>query len=669
MASAKDLALRILISAKDAASAGLRKIGSVFGDIRTQVAGLLASLGLLRTAMGAIGEAASLEALRAQFAALEGSAEAGAAKLKEIEGAFGLRQVAQAQQLYADLAAFGLKPTVEQLGDLIDFNARTGKGQENLNGIVAQLGQAWGKQKLQYEDILILLERGVPVWELLGNATGVATAELAKMASEGELGRKAITLLIAEMGKLGEGASAARLKTWNGLMESATDLWKRFQATMAEAGVFQQAKGYLSGIADALERAITDGSAARWGAQIAEATATIGGRLKELLGTAKQFWADWSTGIANWGAGTRQVLSGLEAVWLTFRAAVEAVAAGATAVLGATQARFAQIHAQMARIGLVSEETAERSRIAAEAMIQAAADYAAASKRHFAEAGQAALAAAGQQEQAAAGSAKASEDAAAGAEDWRLDMAALNAELQRAGVLITADTAATRAQGEAAKQAGAATGAAATGTKLGADALRDHAAASKEAGKAAKDLADAQADLAKAQRTKGREKDPYGWEDAAMAASRAASQINSGQADKAISTITEAYRGLAEAVERGDTSAGIEVVARQLDELAKRAEKAAGGVEKVKDEGQGRQPEGHRQAGRRHQGQGQPGARGDRGRLRQTDPVDLRRGRRGRRRRDSGRRRHRHRRHAAPGRGAILGPGHRHCDGGRGRCR
>jgi tape measure domain-containing protein len=588
MASGKNLALQILISARDAASGVFRRLGSVLGDIRTQVVSLVASFGLLRAATGSVNAAADFEALKTQFAAMEGGADAGAKKLAELEAAFGLRQVDQATQLYAQLASLGLKPTVDQLGDLIDYNARTGKGAENLAGIVVQLGQAWSKEKLQQEDAQVLAERGVPVWQLLSSATGVAAKDIMKMATEGELGRKAITLLIAEMGKLGEGASSARLSTWNGLVESATALWQRFQLTLAEGWIFEQSKGYLSQLADAIEGAIKDGTAARWGKEIGDGAKAVAERLGELLTTAKQHWADWGAGAADWAAGTRRVLSGLESAWLAFRAVVEGVAAGITAVIGATQARFAMLHEGLARLGVVSEEAAARSRKAAETMIQAAADYAAASRQHFAEAGSAALAAVGRQEQAAAGAAQASAAASAATEDWRLDMGQLNAELQRAGVLITADTAAARAQGEAAQQAGAATGDAAAGIKLGADALREHAAASKEAGKAAEDLADAQADLAKAQQTKAREKDPYGWEDAAMAASRAASQINSGQADRAIQTITNAYRGLAEAVQRGDTSAGIEVVARQLDELAKRAEKAAAGVDQVKDAGKKR---------------------------------------------------------------------------------
>ena len=38
---------------------------------------------------------------------------------------------------------------------------------ERLNGMTLALGQAWAKQKLQGEEILQLVERGVPVWSLL----------------------------------------------------------------------------------------------------------------------------------------------------------------------------------------------------------------------------------------------------------------------------------------------------------------------------------------------------------------------------------------------------------------------------------------------------------------------------------------------------------------------
>lgn len=283
-----NLALRILISARDTASGALQSLNRVLGDIRVQVGALVGSFGLLKASQDAIGNAASLEDLRVQMAGLLGSSSAAEEKLKELNDAFGLRQVDAATALFVKLASFGLQPTMIDLRSLIDFSARTGQGFDNLNEIVVQLGQAWAKEKLQQEDAIVLMERGVPVWDLLSKVSGKTSAELMTMASNGQVGRTAIAALISEMGKVADGASNARLATWNGLVESSAALWRRFTATLADGGAFQLAKNKLSEISDVLEYSIQSGAARRWGEQIGEAVTSVGAWAEKLTGFVRQ---------------------------------------------------------------------------------------------------------------------------------------------------------------------------------------------------------------------------------------------------------------------------------------------------------------------------------------------------------------------------------------------
>lgn len=76
-----------------------------------------------------------------------------------------------------------------------------------------------------------------------------------------------------------------------------------------------------------------------------------------------------------------------------------------------------------------------------------------------------------------------------------------------------------------------------------------------------------------------------GWEQAAMAASRAASELQSGDVARATKDIEAGFKTLGDAVRRGDTSAGIQVVQKQLEALAQQAEKTAQAVAKVDDAG------------------------------------------------------------------------------------
>lgn len=294
MANGSRLALELLIHARDTASAvltGLRarisNLNSVaLGGLESAFAAIQARVGALITSLGALGLALQIkeaadaagryEALQLQLRGLTGSAEAANAILAELQKSFSPAQVQAATQAYVQLRQFGIQPSIADLKSLIDFNARTGKGVENLTGIIAQLGQMWGKEKMQYEDILILLERGVPVWELLGKATGRNTSELVAMASAGQLGRKELAALVDQMGKASQGASELAAGGWQGLKDQFSALVDLFQRTVVEGGVFQLLKDKLSEINAVLEYAVTSGKAKEWGQQISESLTTAG---------------------------------------------------------------------------------------------------------------------------------------------------------------------------------------------------------------------------------------------------------------------------------------------------------------------------------------------------------------------------------------------------------
>lgn len=140
-------------------------------------------------------------------------------------------------QSFVKLKAFGLDPMDGTMQAIVDQSSALGASQENLQGIVLALGQAWVKQKLQGEEILQLVEHGVPVWDLLAKATGKNTAELQELSQQGKLGRDVIRALIDEMGKVNAGASAEQMKTFNGQLSNLKDTWTQFENTIAKSGL------------------------------------------------------------------------------------------------------------------------------------------------------------------------------------------------------------------------------------------------------------------------------------------------------------------------------------------------------------------------------------------------------------------------------------------------
>lgn len=246
--------------------AGARMMGRGLSDVRSAALSATAVLAGYTGAVAALsgtflGPAAEMERFKVQLTNLEGSAE-GAEKAMAWITDFATRtplELNQTVSAYARLRAFGLDPTNGSLQALVDTMAASGGGVEQMDSLVLALGQAWTKGKLQGEEALQMLERGVPVWDLLGQKMGKTAAELQDMASKGQLGRKEITLLIEAMGERNAGASDAMSKTWDGIISKMSDFWYQFRVMTMNSGVFDYLKNRLNEIFETLDAMASDG--------------------------------------------------------------------------------------------------------------------------------------------------------------------------------------------------------------------------------------------------------------------------------------------------------------------------------------------------------------------------------------------------------------------------
>lgn len=278
----RNLALSLIISAKDAASAVIARVRAAvsgaaqesskyaadtekatgangrFAESLNGVVGRLGglaaaylSIGGLKTAFEAVlSVGGRFETLSIQISNLMGGIQQGEAATQWIKDfakntPLELEGVTKA---FVRLKAFGLDPMDGTLQALTDLNAKLGGGQAELEGIVLAVGQAWSKQKLQAEEVNQLVERGVPVWDMLAKVTGKNTAELQKLAEQGALGRDVIRALIDEIGRSSEGSSAAMMSTWAGLISNLSDSWTNFLGDLAKNGVLDQFKAQLVSI-------------------------------------------------------------------------------------------------------------------------------------------------------------------------------------------------------------------------------------------------------------------------------------------------------------------------------------------------------------------------------------------------------------------------------------
>lgn len=347
-----------LESSTKSAAAGQEQLGNavqrnsgIFDKLKGVLASVTAYLGFREAVEGvknilSIGDAA--EGTRLRFTQLFGSIEAGNAAMEKIRDI--ARDNGLAFQQTADAAArmksFGLDPLNGSMQALIDQNAALGGSQETLEGIILAVGQAWAKQKLQGEEILQLVERGVPVWDLLAQATGRNVGELQKMSEQGLLTRDVIAQLMVEMGKANEGAAAAGLSRLSTLITGLRERYVQFAEYVNNSGTFEYFRGRLLALNQTIDTMVRDGRMAQWAQQVSDAIVGAARAMESgarwvveysgaILGAVKAYAAfkaiDIATTLSNTALGWLHVANNLKAANVQ-----AATATGAFGKLGAT---------------------------------------------------------------------------------------------------------------------------------------------------------------------------------------------------------------------------------------------------------------------------------------------------------------------------------------------
>ncbi|MGI9278335.1 MAG: tape measure protein, partial [Endozoicomonas sp.] len=275
----KRLGFRKLARDADRASGSMGRLSQRLGALVAASVGLYT---IKRAVQGLLSTGDQFERLRVQLNAVMGSVAEGERAIQWIkqftrETPYQLEQVAEA---FVRLKAFGLDPMDGSMQAMVDQASKLGGGMERLNGISLAVGQAWAKQKLQGEEILQLVERGVPVWEMLEKATGKNVQELQKLSTAGKLGRDTIALLIEEIGKSSAGAAAENMSLLSGYVSNLKDTWQNFLDEVAQSGALEYAKTQLKGISDQISVMSEDGRLSRLAQSISDAFVQMGEAIK-----------------------------------------------------------------------------------------------------------------------------------------------------------------------------------------------------------------------------------------------------------------------------------------------------------------------------------------------------------------------------------------------------
>ncbi|WP_279474595.1 tape measure protein [Aeromonas veronii] len=243
-------------------------------------------------------------------------------------------QLSEVTQVFVRLKAFGIDPMAGAMQGIVDQAFKLGGGFEEVQGISLALGQAWAKQKLQGEEILQLIERGVPVWQMLEQVTGKNTAELQKLSEAGKLGRETISALMNEIATQSRGAAADNMSLLSGLISNAQDNLAKFYRMVAENGALAWLKNQLANLNAEFEVMAKDGRLQEWAQRLSDGFISMGEALKSLIQTLYE-WRTALTVLAQAWVGLKIAgwigdLRGLYAQFIAMPVATATAAGGMT---------------------------------------------------------------------------------------------------------------------------------------------------------------------------------------------------------------------------------------------------------------------------------------------------------------------------------------------------
>lgn len=218
---------------KEAEKSGglLSDLGSVAKKVGKAIAGAFVVKKIVEytTAIGRIG--VEYNALQQQsevtWTTLLGSQEKALAQLEKIEqyaaktpfSKMGVDQMAK----YLHNANFEGDAVFDTLTKIGDMGSAFGLQEDSLVELTRQFSQVQQAGYAYTEDLNILADRGIPIYQAIADEVGVTVAEVKQMASQGKLTTEIYNAAIDSMAESTAGAMDAQSKTFNGMISTLQD--------------------------------------------------------------------------------------------------------------------------------------------------------------------------------------------------------------------------------------------------------------------------------------------------------------------------------------------------------------------------------------------------------------------------------------------------------------
>ncbi len=191
-----------------------------------------------------------------------------------IQSPFGQEDVADALRM-AMAYGFTSKEAQRLTTAMIDFAAGTGAEGESMKSISLALGQIQAKGKLAGQEVLQLVNQGLPVWDILSRKMGKSKEDLMALSEKGLIpADEAIEAIVSTMESDFAGAAKRSATSLGGLKESLQDL-NKIALRNAFTPLFKTAQPYIAKAVDLLSSKEFQDSISAFGESVAQGVGTV----------------------------------------------------------------------------------------------------------------------------------------------------------------------------------------------------------------------------------------------------------------------------------------------------------------------------------------------------------------------------------------------------------
>ena len=153
---------------------------------------------------------------------------------------------------YLHNASYEGDAVFETLTKIGDMGSAFGVQEDSLVELTRQFSQVQQAGYAYTEDLNILADRGIPIYQAIADEVGVTVAEVKKMASEGKLTADIYNSAIDSMAETTAGAMDAQSKTFGGMMSTLKDNLETLAGLLTEK-VFNALKELLEKVLPVIE--------------------------------------------------------------------------------------------------------------------------------------------------------------------------------------------------------------------------------------------------------------------------------------------------------------------------------------------------------------------------------------------------------------------------------